>query len=279
MGSLPRKWWVGYDREVSRLSSAPEFDADGSWPPVSTPWLALRWELFEATPNEASTNKAIHYLNYFGLVVPEDERDALSLGFLYGVVFGRQIETNVVFKGRKGKPRFSYDGLFDPESGRYREEVRRMVHYARWARNDPVTQLPPDAVQEKSYSVSTGLSIERSQTLAKSLGVGAGATHRSIHATLTKQLEQQFGLKVEITEQEQRTATLTLANQSGGYRLFALWRVEHLITVDALAAVPLAPKTSALQRIWLPRASVEFVTNIDPVITYVDVNLQKKLAR
>jgi len=152
-------------------------------------------------------------------------------------------------------------------------ELRRFVHYVRWRRSDPVIQLPPDAIQESSYSITTGLSIERSQMLAKSLGVQLGATPIGIHATLTKQFQQQFGLKLDITEQEQRTTSLKLANQSGGYRVFALWRIEHLIKVDALAAIPEQPEqpSKRIRCSWLPRASTEFVTGTDPVITYADI--------
>lgn len=50
-----------YFGETGRtLPSAPEFGGDGSWPPVRTPWLALRWQLFEAESNEASTTQALH---------------------------------------------------------------------------------------------------------------------------------------------------------------------------------------------------------------------------
>ena len=264
-------WWIGYGREVDRLSSAPEFGIRGGWPPVSTPWLALRWELFEATPNEESTSRAVHFLRSSAMALPEDERDALSPRFLEGA-FGRQAQPQRidVYHGRK---QISVVEHLDDNSYlyRYRDEVRRLVYWARWTRDDPITQLPPDAVQESSYSVSTGLSVERSKTLTKSLGGELGVT-KGIHATLTKRLQQQFGLKLEITEQEQQTTKLTLANPTRGYRLFALWRVEYLITVDALAAVW---RQGKLKHRWQPRARAEFVTNTHPAVTYCDVKRRR----
>lgn len=46
-----------------------------------------------------------------------------------------------------------------------RNELRRLVHAARWKRQDPVIQLPPASAHEMTYSVITGLSIEHTQTL------------------------------------------------------------------------------------------------------------------
>lgn len=264
-------WWIRYGRETSRLSFAPEFGNDRSWPPVSTPWLALRWELFEATPNEASTSRALSLLRSFDLELREDERDALSPNFvdrLFGQAHRGPGHLGRAPLRRRKLPSRRYEPTSDPKAVCYLKEVRRLVHYVRWRRNDPVTQLPPDAVQENSYSVTTGLSMEHSQTLAKSLGAELGTARVGVHATLTRQLQQQFRLKLEITEQEQRTSKLTLTNQSRGYRLFALWRVEHLITVDALAA-ELARQ--GYRHSWLPRANVEFVANTDPVVTYTDI--------
>lgn len=264
--------WIGYGRKVGELSSAPEFGIRGTWPPASTPWLALRWELFEASPNEASTSRAIHFLNSSTTALPGDQWDALSPRFLEGI-FDRQVEpqTRVVYDAQK---QISVVHHFDDSYlyRRRREEVRRIVHWARWTRGDPITQLPPDAVQEHSYSVSTGLSVEHSKTLTRSLGGELGVT-KGIHATLTKQLQQQFGLKLEVTEQEQQTTKLTLTNPTRGYRLFALWRVEYLITVDALAAVWQQEK---LMHSWQPRARAEFVTNIHPAVTYYDVKRRRR---
>jgi hypothetical protein len=90
---------------------------------------------------------------------------------------------------------------------------------------------------------------------------------------LTKQLQQQFGFKLEITEQEQQTTKLTLTNPTHGYRLFALWRVEYLITVDALAAVW---QQGRLKHSWQPRARAEFVTKIHPAVTYYDVKRRRR---
>ncbi len=281
---------ITYSGETGRtLSSAPEFGDDGSWPPASTPWLALRWELFEAESEEASTHQALLLWHGRRAELSKDELDPLNPNFFDAITRASNSSTSseaarAAAAGGAAAAATSAIGAparYSPPFQRSRptppiesEELRRLVHYVRWRRNDPVTQFAPDTVQEKSYSITTGLSTERRQMLAKSLGVQLGATPTGINAALTKQFQQQFGLKLEITEQEQQTTNLTLANPSGGYRLFALWRVEHLIAVDALGVAMRAEpgrSSNVLRYSWLPRAREEFVTNSDPVITFKDI--------
>lgn len=316
------QWWKGYGHDTGRLSFAPEFEDDGSWPPVSTSWLALRWELFEAKverrehetlapdwglekvprrlkrrfgsrpeatlfasppPEDTSTFEAFNLLRESNLPLSDDERDVLSPNFL-DTIFGKasvlawDVLTNSdVLPSKESEwpsvlsPGLSY-GPQNQNRGWERKEIRRVVHYARWKRKDPVTQLPPGGVQEISYTVTTGLSTEHSQILARSLGLEFGGSGAGIHGTLTGRLEQQFGFRLAITNQEQRTTKLSLTNQSNGYRLFALWQVEDLITVDALAATrEQRGKVVRLRPGWLLRATAEFVTNSEPVVTSTDI--------
>ena len=86
-----------------------------------------------------------------------------------------------------------------------------------------------------THSVTTGLSVEHSQKLADSLGLSLGGNLLGIQATLSGQLQQEFGLKLDITSQEQHSTTLTLTNPSDTLcRVFALWHVDQRISVDVL---------------------------------------------
>jgi hypothetical protein len=151
-------------------------------------------------------------------------------------------------------------------------EIRRLVHYMRWRRKDPVTRLPPGAANKISHSITTGLSLERSRTLAKSLGFSYGHNTVAVQGELNSQMQQTFELRVEISAQEQRTAELTLSNPSdSGYRLFAMWHVDHLIKVDALFAPLRRGDSVNSDSVWVSRGYTEFVTENEPHITYAEV--------
>jgi hypothetical protein len=267
------------------LSPAPEFGRDGSWPPAETEWVPVRWELFEAQAHDTELSPIVaHALALIpdGARLPPDApvltEDALSNDFLYDALFAHisdvAMSWSITNRNVSILVRDSHSGKWDmleytgKQAMMARKELRRLVHYLRWRRQDPVIRLPPAATNTIGHSVTTGLSIEHSQTLAESLGLNLGNNVAGVQAKLSSQLQQQFRLSVEITAQEQRNTELALANPSHNrYRLFALWHVDHLIRIDALS-----PSFSPdFRPVWVPRGSAEFVTESAPHVTYAEV--------
>jgi len=137
------------------------------------------------------------------------------------------------------------------------------------------------------HSLTTGLSVERSQELAGSLGLSLGANVTGVQAQLSSQLQQKFGFKLDITAQEEMSTKLTLTNQRNDRdRLFALWHIDHMVTVDALSVpvkrwqgglwsavvgrgdrVYLGFSCSGYQASWTRLGSAEFMTSNEPFIT------------
>jgi hypothetical protein len=130
---------------------------------------------------------------------------------------------------------------------------------------------------------------------------------------LSSQVNKEFGLRLEITAQEESTRTLTLVNQSENrYRRFALWHIDHQITVTALDLVGYEHldsagykrlensalgssrvkrlalrgidrhfsvessaqpgRTGLLRPIWAPRAEAVFATADAAHVTYVEID-------
>ena len=117
--------------------------------------------------------------------------------------------------------------------------------------------------------------MERSMTLADSLGLTLSSATPGIQAKLSSELQQQFALKLNLTAEESKSDRITLQNNSEDhYRLYALWHKEHLITVTALDAGPfnLILADEALGPHWRARGSAEFVTEGGPYMTYTEVN-------
>jgi hypothetical protein len=137
-----------------------------------------------------------------------------------------------------------------------------------------VIKLAPGSTHEVTHSVTTGLTVERSQTLAKSLGLSAGPNLTGIQAKLSSQMNKEFGLKLDITAQEPESSKLTITNQSDEhYRLFALWHVDQRITVDALDLAVRAPRPSGqVHATWTSRGTVDFMAAHDPFITYAEIH-------
>ncbi len=290
------------------LPPAPEFGPDSAWPPVATDWVPLRWELFEA--HQASFGAATAYILFeLCRAFQHDSlpmEDALQEDFLREAVFAQypqllMIERREPKAGQAGSLRISIPSEImkiqqdlshvtsTAVASLYRSgalgwfelvnELRRLVHSARWRRTDPVTQLPPGSTHEMTHSITTGLSVEHTQALANSLGLSLGTNVGGVQAKLSSQLQQQFGLTLEIAAQEQRSTKLTVTNPSVDHsRLFALWHVDHCVAVHALSIYPSdAPSDAAglshgLQPFWVPRGSTEFATDSDPHITYAEVH-------
>jgi len=276
-------------QEVGTIPSAPEFGDAGAWPPIATDWLPLRWELFSAETSEWAAFAA-----YFVLLVSAGrgnnallEEDALRSDFLRESIFSR---SPVTFEYTRRYPftrdnTRKYDNFnlrIEPPEGAPLDpvtipggenELRRLVYATRWKRKDPITQLPPGSVHEMTYSVTTGLSVEHSETLAKSLGISVGGKFTGLETRLNSHLNRELGIKLDVTSQIDRSTKLTLTNPSSDhYRLFALWHVDHQITVDALE-LPMSEDqdyTTELRPEWVSRGGIEFVTASDPFVTFTD---------
>ena len=293
------------ERTGLALLPAPEFGPDGTWPPVETEWLPLRWELFDTDVTDpdlgtvvarALSMKFKDYVND-----PVQAEGALREDFLHEAIFAKIAHIEVFYHGGQVGIvlylsdsekedhiflRLSDDNTVRTELWAERKELRRLVHAVRWRRKDPVTQLPPGVTNKVTHSITTGLSVEHSQRLANSLGLSLGGKAGGVQARLSSQLQQEFGLKVGISAQEQTSTELTLGSQAGDrYRIYAMWHVDHRIAVDALIMPGLRGERirskmryefsdlmwhQILPR-WESRGSIEFVTESDPYITYAEI--------
>jgi hypothetical protein len=254
------------------LKSAPEFSGDGRWPPVTTEWTPLRWGLFESSQFKPTTFAAyglvrLHDYAFYrheeakNLMVTADflqddplREDLFSVSWAliddkrhgnyeaylenFGVAYGMEIE-GVFAAHRRDHTTESFliARTWSTNGGRVPRprELRRVVHSVRWRRQDPVIQLPPGATHEATHSITTGLTIERSMQLARSLGIGLSGKSVGIESQLSAQINKSFGINLAMTAQREDTRTLTLVNQSKNrYRRFALWNLEHQFTVAAL---------------------------------------------
>jgi hypothetical protein len=296
------------------LSSAPEFSADGTWPPVATDWTPLRWELFEAAMSgelgrfayemvkrDNENTKLKRKVGFSDTLIANISRQD---GFIGGNAQGTLSLMDLVYYNAPGiwpTPMtdlevFSLKETWDDPSRRKvfpfdttgHEELRRVVHSARWRRQDPVIQLPPGATHEVTHSVTTGLTAERSQTLSRALGLNVGGGAAGIQAQINSQLTQEFGLRLEITAQQEQVRKLTLSNQSANNsRRFALWHIDQQITITALEMPPTAfhwaagqlsprrgkdPLNRGLRSRWAPRGEVEFVASDEPFITFIEID-------
>ena len=153
--------------------------------------------------------------------------------------------------------------LFEKEIRDYGKVTQQLVHSVRWQRKDPPIQLPPQATYELTHKVTTGLSIEQSETLASSLGLDLGPKVPGLQGKLSYKLQDQFGLKLNITETEEISRKLTLSNPSKDrYRLFCLWQVDHMLSVNM----------RTVRGQWNARlCEVQFTAANEPVVTYAVV--------
>jgi hypothetical protein len=289
------------------LRQAPEFGPDGAWPPLASDWVPLRWELFEADQSDfrAVAAYAVVRSEYFApyrdqKISPLSDDSYLTEDGLLEDFPGRVMLANfppirllrvVLALSKTGQvlqagaaaenpfdSAYERSKLIDLEAPDYEHEMRRLVYSVRWRRKDPVTRLPPGVTHEMTHSVTTGLSVAHSETLADSLGLSLGMEAVGIQAKLSSQLQQQFGLTLEITAQEQRSTKLTVSNPSADRtRLFALWHVDHRVAVDALSINSQVISEDSYKIFynakpaWEPRGSIEFATESDPHITFAEV--------
>lgn len=279
-----------------RLPPAPEFGPDGTWPPVETEWVPLRWQLFTTFTSRRFNAEAGHFdaeadiaqaiATRFGGDEegggPLYNENALSDDFLYRSVFANIDSVEGIVDRRGTLALFKSAKIGDGQVDTVHQELRRMVHSVRWQRSNPVIKLPPSTEHETTHSITTGLSVEHSQTLARSFGLSLGGRAHSVQSQLSSGLQEQFGLRLGITSQEQRSRTLRLSNPSSDrYRLFALWHVDHRITVAHLYVSRYYTKDfeasgfgffDVVRPAWGQLASVEYVADSDPHLTYVELN-------
>jgi hypothetical protein len=282
---------------VLTLPSAPEFDEDGAWPPITTEWVPLEWELFESDGCTPATWVARELVNAQLVlaaehpeVVPKSlfTEDPLGDDYLYEPVFSQSsAAANITRRARFiewalhieiGNERAldragRWEGTGRRPVLRDGKELRRVVHAARWQRQDPVVQLPPGSSHEVSHAVATGLTVQRCQTLADAVGLSIGGDATGIQARLSYGLRQELGFRVEITAQEERLKRLTLVNSSNiGSRRFALWHVDHRISIASLN-IPVRRELSiGMHPAWMLQAELEFAMPGEPFVTYIDVD-------
>jgi hypothetical protein len=278
------------------LGSAPEFGKNAEPPPVTSDWVPIRWELFDVPPTSIDCSIPYSILKVYrkfakdsNIADPLLTGDALNVSEFCEEVFSHtsaQIEsvdspdrvnfwintgtTTLSGKARVGK--FPPWGFLVGVPDRTEGELRKLVHSIRWKRKDPVVQLAPGSTREEAHSITTGLSVEHSLMLAQSLGLNIGGESPGIQTSLSSQLQQQYGLKIQITNQCERSTKSTLSNpEAGQYRLYALWHVEHRITVDSLCVPVSKLSSSGIIPVWDSQTVAEFTVEVDNfVMTYAE---------
>lgn len=270
------------------LPSAPEFGPDGKLPPEATEWVPLRWQLFET--KNISIDAAITYAALLIWGINHDNSifsaDALNDNFLHEffVWVVRGVNVKYTSAGANVSSNMLAD-WFAPPGQRYpaaarkcdarSRELRRLVHSVRWRRDDPVIRLPPGSTSGMTCSSTTGLSIERSMTLANSLGITLGGASAGVSARLNSELQSQFMLQLNITAENSKTNTITLQNSSHDHDiLYAVWHKEYSIAVTALDVGPfnLILADEAPDPRWRTRGYVEFVSEDQTHITSTKVD-------
>jgi hypothetical protein len=277
------------------LPTAPKFGPNGAWPPVMTEWTMLRNGLFSveftrgrdlgaAAAAGVLMNLAsiVRQLEMHGTRVPRGRMADYftEQGIMHENYLGFLLEKIPPEIVRIGQSSIMPGGLLELQFSETDAanwtlgdaEVRRFVHSQRWQRTDPVTQLPPDTSHEMTYSLTIGLSFERSQTLAAALGMEIGANIAGLQAKFSPQLQYQFGLKLDINAQEQRSSKLTLTNPGKHTsRLYSLWHIENRIAVDRLKIPVQDMRLAGSRSNWEQIETAEFATDNVPHITYTDI--------
>ena len=261
------------------LPPAPEFGPNGTWPPEVTEWVPLNWQLFEVKNTSlraAATYTALRLLWRRKLNNPLSSADALQEKFLseFFARFPREITASDPSRAGVVTVRQQLGAFPNSEKcGVNSPELRRLVHSVRWRRKNPITKLPPGATHEMTYSLTTGLSVERSMILANSLGVTLGSATAGMQARLSSEMQQQFALKLNLTAEENKSETITVQNNSDNhYRLYASWHIENKISINALDAGPfdIILSDEGPSTYWRLRGQVEFATESGPYITYAE---------
>lgn len=279
------------------LPAPPEFDDNDAWPSISTDWVALQWELFESAGQVPAACVACDLVQAQRIIAAQHPEiaaksliteDPLCDDFLYDAVFShssaavaitrRSVSVEWQIRVAAGDKEDVIQTRKYQRRGRRlavpdQPELRRVVYSTRWRRQDPVVQLPPGSTHEATHSISTGLTVERSLTLADSLGLGISGGGVGVQARLSSELTRKFGFSLEITAREETQRKLILSNQSDvRYRRFALWHIDHRITVSALEIPAQRELTRGLHAYWSPRADLEFAKPDEPFVTYVDLD-------
>jgi hypothetical protein len=131
-----------------------------------------------------------------------------------------------------------------------------------------------------AHKVTTGLSIERSETLANSLGLDLEPKIPGLQAKLSYKLEDQFGLKFNITETEETSRELTLTNPSSdSYRRFSFWHVDHLLSVNVLKVPVEINASGEVRPDWHLSDQVQFTETNESVVTYAIVRRSRASGR
>jgi hypothetical protein len=127
-------------------------------------------------------------------------------------------------------------------------QLRRFTYSQRWVRDDPIVQIPPGVTIEHAASRTVGISETHARELSAALGIKSPS-----HVNLSAELKRQTSLSISVNQQQTTSQTITLTNdRKNYYRRFALWRVEHSITIHGLTM----PYENSFQ--WVSCASMIF---------------------
>jgi hypothetical protein len=138
-------------------------------------------------------------------------------------------------------------------------EIRRLVYSQRWVRQDEIVQVPPGATVEHTTSRIIGISTTRVNELSTALGFAGTIGPLELAARLSERVS----IAVNISEQRSTLQSIKLTNDTPDrYRRYALWNVQHQLTVATLRLDTSEEASSESTKLrWEQRASTAFVSS------------------
>jgi hypothetical protein len=149
-------------------------------------------------------------------------------------------------------------------TGGSRIELRRLRHCQRWVRDPEIHVLPPGASYQYARTTTVGLS----RSIADELGAKIGLERGLGIATLNAELSRTVSHSLSVTNQQEETFTVSIENdQADVDRHYAMWRVEHRVTVDELVRTGEAVH-------WQPQVTATF--HRTPMIRYTMTETRRR---
>jgi hypothetical protein len=162
---------------------------------------------------------------------------------------------------------------YDPDVWQERPTAQKRAQYLqRWQRQDPPKQLPPGGSDAVTVSLKVGISRERANQVAGSLGV-------KYHA-LGAELSAQTTNKLTLSEEREVAHTVSLSNTtSDKYRRFAIWHIVNTIAIYKLridfGPQPLFAKpvlgSELLDNVRVIQ-KIEFISSDATNVSFIDVD-------
>jgi hypothetical protein len=232
----------------------PEFGEDGSPPPITAaPVEIARWDLNKSVSqflpelqDAASTN--LSNLQLLALVAIQPSFLLPAIGAILGS--RRRHDANVHDANVRASDM---------------SDLKNWPVYAKydhfWQRKDPVTQLPPGGSDTVTISLRVGISKERTDEIARSLGITGGDNHI---LSVSNQLSEKSATKIALSQEREASRSVTLTNsEKETYRRLAIWHVVHRLSIMA-SPISASDKAIVLQE-------TEFVLSDATNVTFVDV--------